>query len=139
MYPTQLQYAKPIYAPEKESSEAGNIREVQKNNKEQINYENRQKDFEKNRAIYNRNVSVLVLIAAIIFLAVSLILEKNLLVISDGLLLGGVFTLLYGIFRGFSTNDNKFQFLVVTIGLVISLALGYIKFIKPVSKKKTEI
>lgn len=61
----------------------------------------------------------------------SLTVVKNLIYIADGVLLGGVLTLLYSIVRGFGSQDTMFRFVVVSIGLVIALLLGYIKFIKP--------
>jgi hypothetical protein len=48
--------------------------------------------------------------------------------------MGGVFTLLYGIVRGFMSENDKYRFLVVTIGLIIAIVLGYIRFIKPEKK-----
>lgn len=103
--------------------------------KEQMELEKREKAFQKDIAFYNRNVSTIALAAAIIYLVISLILAKRLLLISDGLLLGGVFTLIYSIGRGFGTNDNMFQFITVSAGLFIALILGYFKFIKPAQKK----
>jgi hypothetical protein len=50
--------------------------------------------------------------------------------IADGILLGGVFTTIYGIIRGLMSEDTKFRFIIVTVGLIIALVLGYIKFIK---------
>jgi hypothetical protein len=67
-------------------------------------------------------------------LIISLTLFKKILLIADGVLLGSVFTLIYGIIRGFNSGNNIFRFIVVSIGLAVSLFLGYIKFIKT-SKK----
>lgn len=131
-FPVRLKYPVPLSPETKDSTFSAQIA------RDQMQQEKVQKDFQKNIEIYNRNVSVIGLTAAIIFLVISLLLAKNLLLISDGLLLGGVFTLLYGIGRGFASHDSKFQFVTVTIGLVISLVLGYIKFIKPVNHTKSE-
>lgn len=131
-YPARLQYSKPAYDLEKQTSEEAQLRE------EQIKFDKTQKDFQKELETYNRNVSVIGLVAAILYLIISLLLAKKLLLISDGLLLGGVFTLLYSIVRGFASHDNKFQFITVAIGLIISLVLGYIKFIKPITNNKIE-
>lgn len=89
---------------------------------------------------YDRNVSIIVLVAAVIILTVSLLIPK-LDVVSDGLLLGGVFTLIYSIGRSFSSDSPKVSFAVVTVGLVVTIILGYRKFVKPqaaeaASKKK---
>lgn len=80
---------------------------------------------------YNRNVSIISLIAAIIILISSLTLLNKIKMIADGILLGGVFTTAYSIIRGLMSEDSQFRFLIVTVGLVIALALGYIKFIRP--------
>lgn len=103
--------------------------------KHQEEYNKQWKAYQEKEQNYSKNVSIISLVAAIIILIISLTLFKNLLLISDGLLLGGVFTLMYSIVRGFETDNNKFRFIIVSIGLIISLILGYIKFIKPASKK----
>lgn len=82
---------------------------------------------------YNRNVAVIAITAAIILVIVSLTFLKKILLIADGILLGGVFTLMYSVIRGFEAQDTMFQFFVVSVGLFISLILGYVKFIQPVS------
>lgn len=88
---------------------------------------------------YNRNVSMIVLGAAVILVVLGLTLHTKTDVIADGLLLGGVFTLLYSIGRSFAGQDPKYSFSVTTIGLLITLIVGYMKFIKPqqaAAKKK---
>lgn len=79
---------------------------------------------------YNRNVSILTLIAAVILLTISMIYEKRIKIISDGVMLGGLFTLLYSLGRGFASENSKYVFLVVSIGLVIVLYLGYHRFVR---------
>lgn len=93
------------------------------------------KDFRNRQQEYNKNVSIISVAAAIIILIVSLTLLKKIMLIADGLLLGGVLTLIYSIIRGFDSGDNTFRFIVVSIGLIIALILGYLKFIK-LSKDK---
>ena len=51
--------------------------------------------------------------------------------IADGILLGGVFVTAYGIIRGLMSDSSEFRFLIITIGLIVALVLGYIKFIRP--------
>lgn len=85
----------------------------------------------KVQKLYDRNVSAIALSFAVVLLIVSLIFFKQIAIISDGLLLGSVFTLLYSIVRGFNADDEMFRFIVVAVGLVIALFLGYIKFVKP--------
>lgn len=97
-------------------------------------FDQAEKEFQVQSRIYNRNVSVIALVASIFIVVASLTLFKTILLIADGLLLGGVLTLLYSVMRGFGTEDNKFRFVVVSVGLAISLLLGYVKFIKPAKK-----
>lgn len=94
-------------------------------------YDQAEKEYQLQSQTYNKNVSIYSLIASILIVITSLTLFKNILFIADGLLLGGVLTLLYSVIRGFDTQDNMFRFIVVSIGLFISLFLGYTKFIKP--------
>lgn len=87
---------------------------------------------------YNRNVSIIVLAAAVVLVVLGLALHARTDVIADGLLLGGVFTLLYSIGRSFAGDDPRYSFMVTSAGLIITMVVGYLKFIKPqsVSAKK---
>jgi len=96
----------------------------------QTQFEAKQKTFQADFAIYNRNISAIVITFSILMLIVSLTLLINVELMGDGLLFGGLLTLIYGMIRGIMSNDNKFQFIVVTVGLIVVLALGYIKFIR---------
>ncbi|MFH1714168.1 MAG: hypothetical protein ABH831_01055 [Candidatus Nealsonbacteria bacterium] len=80
---------------------------------------------------YSRNVSIISLVAAIIILILSLTLLAKIEMIAEGILLGGVFVTAYSIIRGFMSDSSEFRFLIITIGLIIALVLGYIKFIRP--------
>lgn len=109
------------YSTTKEPSEEQRIQEQA--------YSEKRVEFEKTTlSDYNRNVSLIVLCCAVIVLAIALIFDKKLGTVADGLLLGGIFTLLYGIGRGFSVDSNIFRFLVATLGLAITIILGFIKF-----------
>ncbi len=81
--------------------------------------------------VYSRNVSIVTLVAAVLVLAASLTVIKNIALIADGTLLGGVLTLAYSIVRGFGTDDNRFRFVVLSASLLITLILGYVKFLQP--------
>jgi hypothetical protein len=81
-------------------------------------------------AAYSRNVSAASAIAAIVMMAVSLTVLRGMALFSDGFLLGGVLTFAYSVVRGFSAEDNVFRFIIVSIGLVVALALGYIRFVR---------
>lgn len=92
-----------------------------------------EKIYQKQQQLYSKNVATIAVLAAIILVVTSLTLLRKILLIADGILLGGVLTLLYSVMRGFEAQDTMFQFFVVSVGLFISLILGYIKFIKPQS------
>ncbi len=94
------------------------------------------KQYQEKHNRYNRNVSSISIAIAVIALVISLTFLKKINLIADGLLLGGLLLLIYSIIRGFSSDDNMFRFIVVTIGFAVSLALGYIKFIRPEEIKK---
>lgn len=126
-YPIRLNYPKPeIQQTEKDRQEM--IREQQ-------TYEQLTKDYEAKKQTYNRNVSIIAVIFAILALVVSLTFLKTLNLIADGLLFGGLLTLIYSIIRGFETDDNIFRFVVVAVGFIVAVIVGYIKFAKPATKK----
>jgi hypothetical protein len=89
------------------------------------------RQYEEEFKPYSRNVSIISLIAAIIILILSLTLLARIKMVADGILLGGVFVTLYGIIRGLMSDSSGFRFLIITIGLIVALVLGYIKFIRP--------
>jgi len=49
-------------------------------------------------------------------------------------LFGGIFIILYGTSQGFDMTD-KFIFLAIFICLIITISLGYLKFIKSIEQK----
>lgn len=93
---------------------------------------------------YSRNVSIITLSAAVILLGLSMYLERRkIAVLADGVMLGGLFTLLYALGRGFASQDSKYTFVVITIALALVLYLGYHRFVRPhpapkASKRKTK-
>jgi hypothetical protein len=103
---------------------------------QQSTYVEAQQKYTKDLSAYNRNVSIIALVLAIVFMGIGLVFTLKLHVLSDGFLLGGVFTLMYSLARGFITEDGVSRFVIVTVGLVIALALGYMKFIRPEAKPK---
>lgn len=93
-------------------------------------YEETSRDYEKDELRpYNRNVSVIVTIAAVALLAASIVFEKKIKVIADGIMLGGLFTLMYGIGRGFASQDSKYVFVIVSLGLAAAIYIGYRRFV----------
>lgn len=97
-------------------------------------YTTAQEQYRKDISTYYRNVSIIGLVAAVIFVTAGLAFASRLRILADGLLVGGIFTLLYSIARGFMNDENIFRFSIVSAGLVIALAIGYIKFIRPEQK-----
>lgn len=127
-YPNELNYQTKPTETQESSMSAKNIA-LQKD------YDAQMKSYNKANEIYNRNVSIIATIASIIMLTLSLTFFKKILIIADGLLLGGVITLAYAVVRGFFSNDDIFRFAVVSVGLIITLVLGYLKFVIGASKK----
>jgi hypothetical protein len=97
----------------------------------QRDFDQQIKEYDEKMKPYNRNVSIITLSAAVLLLAISLFLEKrNIKVIADGVMIGGLFTLIYSLGRGFAAQDSKYSFVVITIGLAIVLYLGYHRFVR---------
>jgi hypothetical protein len=80
---------------------------------------------------YNRVVSSICVGVAVVLLVGSILWLSGLVVIGDGVTLGAVFTLFYGLIRAFMTEDERFRFLAVAVGLAILLALVYRRFVRP--------
>ena len=79
---------------------------------------------------WGRTTSIILMVTATLAMAVSLIRAGQLQVISNGLLLGGVFTMLYGVGWIIATDVSKARFVVMAIALVITLLLGYLRFVR---------
>lgn len=86
---------------------------------------------------YNRNVSVITLAAAVALFIGSALTQKRIRLLADGIMLGGLFTLFYSIGRGFASDNGKYVFTTVTIGLIIVLYLGYHRFVRERPPVKT--
>ncbi|MCP4143697.1 MAG: hypothetical protein GY752_00275 [bacterium] len=74
--------------------------------------------------------SIILIVFSTLALVVSLVRSEQLHVISNGLLLGGVFTMLYGVGWIAFTGTSVIRFLVMTVALVITVGLGYIRFVR---------
>lgn len=110
--------------------------ETAKDIKTREEFQKKEKSYQGQIKIYNRNVFIIALVFALLFMAISLFMAEKLLVIADGLLLGGVFTLAYAVGRGFMADD-KFRFIAVSVSLVVALITGYLKFIRPLEGKES--
>ena len=101
----------------------------------EIDYENNFREYEENQLKpYNRNVSIITIILATVILVLSLILSAWLPILSDGILLGAVFTLVYSIIRGISAGNVRFTFIIVSVGLAITIFIGFWKFLRKPKK-----
>lgn len=103
----------------------------------------KQQEFDKQNKVYmeqmkpyNRNVSIITLVAAVVLMGSSLLLQKRIKLIADGVMLGGLFTLFYSLGRGFASENNRYVFIATTIGLAITIYLGYGRFVKIHPSKK---
>ena len=79
---------------------------------------------------WGRHTSIILIAFATLAMAVSLLKAVQLPVISNGLLLGGVFTMVYGVGWIIATDSSTVRFFVMTAALVITLALGYVRFVR---------
>lgn len=77
-----------------------------------------------------RNTSIVLVLFATLVMGVSLILSEQLRVISNGLLLGGLFTMVYGAGWVIFSGTSAIRFVVVLFALVVTLGLGYLKFVR---------
>lgn len=82
------------------------------------------------RAGWALTTSIILLVCATLLLTVSLLLPDSQAVISNGILLGGVFTMLYAVIMAFSGEVSVWRFLVVAGALAITLAVGYLRFVR---------
>lgn len=96
----------------------------------QSDYDQQVKDYNTRNEKHARNTSAIVIVFSIILMIISLSVLHSKEEFSNGFLIGSLLTLMYGIIRGFESNDSKFRFIIVTIGLIFALILGYFKFIK---------
>jgi hypothetical protein len=82
------------------------------------------------RKPWGRGTSAILIVFATLAMAISLVRADQLPVISNGLLLGGLFTMLYGVGWIVATDTSITRFWVMTAALVITLGLGYARFVR---------
>lgn len=78
---------------------------------------------------WGRTTSIILVAFATVVMAISLVPANQLPIINSGLLLGGVFTMMYGVGWIFMSTASYARFGVVTAALVITLVLGYVRFV----------
>jgi hypothetical protein len=74
--------------------------------------------------------SIILVSLATIAMVIALVFVAQLPVISNGLLMGGVFTMLYGVAWVIASGTSTARFIVMTFALAITLALGYLRFVR---------
>jgi uncharacterized membrane protein YkgB len=121
----------PTYPDTLQSGKGPNDQYTEEQKQQEKEWQRASEAYSKANETYDRNVAIIVLTAAVLMLVISLVFQSRIEILSDGLLLGGVFTLVYSIIRSFAGNDSRYSFLVVSVGLVLTMTLGYLKFIKP--------
>ncbi len=109
--------------------------ELAASDRDQIREINRQRNdladaAEKARKPWIQSTSIILMVFATLIMAVSLVRADQLPVISNGLLLGGVFTMLYGVGWIVASDKSITRFLVMTAGLLTTLGLGYLRFVR---------
>ena len=82
------------------------------------------------RKPWGRSTSVVLVVFATLIMALSLVRADELPVIANGLLLGGVFTMLYGVGWIVDSDASIARFVVMSVALVITLGLGYFRFVR---------
>ncbi len=86
--------------------------------------------FRERLSDYNRAVASVSIGLAVVLLVGSLLWISGVPVIGDGVTLGAVFTLFYGLIRALMTEDERFRFVAVAVGLAVVLAFVYWRFIR---------
>ena len=109
--------------------------ELTDSDREQLQEINRQRNeqidaAEEARKPWGLSTSIVLIVFATLAMAISLVRAEKLPVISNGLLLGGVFTMLYGVGWIVATDTSISRFVVITAALVVTLGLGYVRFVR---------
>ncbi|MCU0262768.1 MAG: hypothetical protein MUF09_03740 [Candidatus Nanopelagicales bacterium] len=86
--------------------------------------------YEQRSSQWRMSTSVILIVIATLLMAVALALGDSVAVLSNGILLGGLFTMLYGVGWGLASGNSVTRFVVLLVALGVSLALGYVKFVR---------
>ena len=77
-----------------------------------------------------RSTSLILIAFATLAMAVAVLRADQLSVLSNGLLLGGVFTMLYGVGLILATGTSMARFIAIALALVVTLGIGYLRFVR---------
>lgn len=94
----------------------------------QAKFEQESKEYNERREVYERNVSVILIVLAVVTIATGVLLSSRIGFLSDGILLGGLFTLVHALIRGFGAGDTKYLFVAAAVSVAVILYLGYRRF-----------
>jgi len=117
-YPSELNYV-----------DSGKLTAEQE--KAQAEFDKKNKEYQEDYETHGSYSAAMILAASVVLLSASLLFEKRIKFIADGVLLGGLFTLVYSVGLSFASGEKNLQFLIITIGLLAVLFLGYHRFVKP--------
>jgi hypothetical protein len=84
----------------------------------------------KGQESWGGTTSIVLITFATMVMSVSLIRAEHLRVLSNGLLLGGLFTMIYGTGWIIATGSSTARFFVLAAAVVITIGLGYVKFVR---------
>ncbi|MFT3860560.1 hypothetical protein [Micropruina sp.] len=88
-------------------------------------------DYSGSSSAYDRwrlTSSIILLIAATLVMLLSLVIAEAGPVLANGALLGGLFTMIYAVAIGASTEGQWTRFAVMTAALVVTVGVGWWKF-----------
>ena len=84
--------------------------------------------FEGDYSSYRLTTSIILLVCATLVMLLSLAISNLGPVLANGALLGGLFTMIYAVGIGVASGGQWPRFVVLTVALVITLAVGWWKF-----------
>lgn len=85
--------------------------------------------------VWARNTSIVIILFATVVMALSLVRSDQLKVVSNGLLLGGLFSMVYGTGWIIASERSTTRFVVMVFALLVTLTLGYLKFVSVRGRK----
>lgn len=101
------------------------------------NRDQREEEFTKLMDKQGITVALISMAIAVVVTTVSLLYSGRLQVITEGMLLGGIFTLIYSLGWTF-IRTPKIAVWAVAVSLVITIAVGYMKFVRKPEQAATQ-
>lgn len=85
-------------------------------------------DYGPGYASHRLTTSIILLVCATLVMVLALLITNQSAVLANGALLGGLFTMIYAVGVGFSSEAQWPRFVVLTLALAITVAVGWWKF-----------